>query len=337
MKNFLRSKNSHKQSAWRWMLGILFVLAAIGVTPKPAQAAVAADNGSHVMWETWKDSRTLDLAVTSPSIDGPVKSVRLLLPNGWSKTSTKSWPTLWLLHGGTDDYTSWTKNTDIASLSAGHDAIIVMADTSWCSAYSNWWNYGKYGAPAWENYMTQDLPQILERGYRANSNRTIAGPSMGGLGALKLPANHPGMYSGAASFSGNADPLHSYNNTADGPDLPGLGCGADWKRVWGDYRIPEQKAIWQQNDPYDQAAGLSSLNYLYLASGDGLSSPLGVGMVPDPVEKQVNAETHALADKLQTLSIPATTHFYSGTHSWPYWQQELHSAFPGLLSSMNVQ
>lgn len=315
-------------------VAIAIVLAAtLGIPTSRAHAAAPP----RVVSETWLDKRTVDLAVSSPSIDQPTRIVRLLLPQDWAKTTTKSWPTLWLLHGGGDDYTSWTKNTDVATLTASHEMIVAMPDTSWCSAYSNWWNYGNYGTPAWETYITSELPKILATNYHANSIQSIAGLSMGGLGALKFPESHPTMYTAAASFSGNLDPLHSYNNTSDGPDLPGSTCWADWKRVWGDYTIPAQKAIWQQNDPYNQANKLASLKYLYISSGDGLTDPLHTGIFPgDTVEAQVNKESQAVAAKLQRLGIPATTHFGGGHHAWPYWQQALHSALPGILKAMNI-
>ncbi|MDB5179326.1 MAG: S-formylglutathione hydrolase FrmB [Patescibacteria group bacterium] len=314
------------------------VVGAVSIYKYQADAATAAfKNPARVVSEHWANSRTLELTIKSPSIGAPNRLVRLLLPPKWSKTSLKKWPTLWLLHGGYSSSSDWLAKTNIASLSAGHNAIVVIPDTSWCSAYSDWWNNGKHGAPAWDSYLTSEVRQILETGYRANATRAVIGYSMGGLGALKLPANHPGMFVAAASFSGDIDPLHSYDRTADGPDLPGLSCGADWKSVWGDYNIPAQKAIWQHNDPYDQAAQLGKLNYLYIASGDGLADPLRAGgFMPDPAEKQVNVENRALVSRLKTLGVPVTSHFYPGNHTWPYWKRELNTVFPAMLKALKT-
>jgi len=302
-----------------------------------ASSSTAATTEAKVVSERWQNSRTLDVSVSSPSIEGFTKTIRLLVPEGWSKNSTRSWPTLWLLHGGMGNFEDWTKNTDIAALTATKDVMVVMPDTSWCSAYSDWWNYGKYGKPAWDTFLTTEVRQLLEAKYHANDKRAIAGPSMGGLGALKLPAAHPDMFQAAASFSGNVDPLHSYNNMTTNPDKPGLACLADWKRIWGDYAIPAQKAMWQANDPYEQADKLAGLKFLYVSSGDGLSSPLNVGMNPDIAEQEVNRQAHAIVSKLESLNIPVTSHFYSGSHSWPYWQNELHDALPAMLQAVGVE
>jgi S-formylglutathione hydrolase FrmB len=295
-------------------------------TPLPplGDGAPASDTGAVVTAQDWVDATTLDLTITSPSTERATAKVRLLLPPGWSADATRTWPTLYLLHGGFDDYTSWYSKTDIAALAADEDVIVVLPDTSWCSAYSDWWNYGNGGRPKWETFLTTEIPQILSRGYRANATRAVAGNSMGGLGAMKLAANHASLYVAAASFSGDVDPLHQYAG-GTGVSTPGLACAADWKRVWGDPAVPAQRAIWERNDPWNQAAKLDGLS-LYLSSG-------GQG---DAVEAQVDKETKGLATKLDSLGIPVTTHFYDGGHDWTAWNNELNRAWPQLMGALGL-
>lgn len=323
----------------RLAVALVLVLALAASVLVPVTTTSAAAGDARVLYEQKQDANTYNLMVTSPSIDATVKGVRVIVPSGWSKTSTKKWPTLWLLHGGADDNNSWLKGTNIKQLALQHNMMVVMPDTSWCSAYSDWYNNGKYGKPAWETYITAELRTLLETKYRADgSNAAVAGPSMGGLGALKFAQHHPEMFKAAASFSGNVDPLHAYNNMADGPDLPGLSCLADWRRVWGDYNIPAQKAIWERNDPYVQAEKLASQKYIYISSGDGLSDPLNSeGGNTDAVEQQVNKQGQALVKKLNDLNIPVDSHFYAGNHTWTYWNLELQRAFPGILEALNVE
>src|SRR5690606_30988631 len=102
-----------------------------------------------------------------------------------------------------------TDKGDLEALTAGSDAIFVLPETSWCSAYSDWYNGGEGGPPAWERYLLDDVRGILESDYRANSTRAVAGNSMGGLGAMKFAAEYRGWFTSAASFSGNVDPLHA--------------------------------------------------------------------------------------------------------------------------------
>lgn len=320
------------------MVAVAAVMALAGILVATPETQ-AANTNARVLWESRKDTRTLELTVNSASADGPMKTVRLLLPQGWTKNSSKKYPTLWLLHGGMDDSNSWLKGTDIRQMVASRNMMVVMPDTSWCSAYSDWqsgsWGYDS----AWETYLTRDLRNLLHDKYGADrSNAAVAGPSMGGLGALKLAQHHPDMFKAAVSFSGNVDPLHAYNNMADGPDLPGLSCAADWKRVWGDYRKADGLATWQRNDPYVQAHLLAQQKYVYVSSGDGQSDPLqSEGGDKDMVEQGVYKQARAIVEKLEGLNIPVDSHFYAGNHTWTYWNGELQRAFPGILDALGVE
>ncbi|GAB3687737.1 alpha/beta hydrolase family protein [Actinocorallia lasiicapitis] len=305
---------------------LTFLLAVTFALPGRA----ATDSGVYVASSKRIDARTLDLTVVSPNVEGGRRAVRLLLPPGWAPDAGRTWPTLWLLHGGFDDYRSWSDKTDLKAATAGRDMIVVLPDTSWCSAYSDWWNYGAGGVPRWETYLTSDLPQLLERQYRASPVRAVAGNSMGGLGSLKLAANHAGFYKAVASFSGNLNPLHT--GVGDGGlDKPGLACWADWKRVWGDPAVPAQRAIWVANDPYEQALKLRGTS-LYIAAGDGSG-----GLFPDGVEQAVHKQAKATIGKLQAAGIPVTAHLYApGGHTWNYWQRELRLALPQLMAALNL-
>jgi len=306
------------------MLVAAIITSVLLVGSVPAGAAATADNGATVIGERSVNSRTLDLTIRSPSTERSTAKVRLLLPTGWSRTASRTWPTLWVLHGGLDDYRSWYDKTDIEVLAANREAIIVLPDTSWCSAYSDWWNYGKGGRPKWETFLMTELTQILERGYRANTTRAVAGNSMGGLGAMKLAANHSSDFRAAASFSGNLDPLHQYPG-GTGFDIPGLSCLADWKRVWGDPAIPAQRAIWERNDPWNRAAELRGLSLFISAGGNG-----------DLIEAETDRQAKGLQQRLQSFGIPVTAHFYKGGHNWTSWNAELARAWPQLMTAIGA-
>ncbi len=45
---------------------------------------------------------------------------------------------------------------------------------------------------------------------------------------------------------------------------------------------------------------------------------------------------HALRDRLQQLNIPATFDLRpTGTHSWGYWQEDLHKSWPMIRDALN--
>ncbi|MQY06538.1 alpha/beta hydrolase [Actinomadura macrotermitis] len=308
------------------MPGILLLLLSLVLPVRPAAADAA------VVAETAVAPRTLDLTIDSPAMGGRQK-VRLLLPAGWSRTAGRTWPTLWLLHGGVDDYTAWTRETDVARLTADSDVIVVMPNGGSCGNYSDWWNYGDGGPPRWETFHMTELRRILERGYRAGTERVIAGNSMGGLGTMLYAARFPGAFRAAASFSGYLHTLYGHRPGDDSTGWgPSLSCpGTDWRRVWGD--PDDQAAIWHAHNPYDLAGRLRGVR-LWVAAGNGRAGPLGGLPFTDPVEAAAHDHAVAFTGRLDELGIPVTRRFYDGQHSWPYWQRELHIAYPFLMRAL---
>jgi S-formylglutathione hydrolase FrmB len=290
--------------------------------------SIAADDGARVVAERWRGAREADLSIASPAL-GRTGQVRLLLPAGWSRSARHSWPVLWLLHGGFDDYTSWTVHGDAARLTTNSGAIVVMPDGGRCGWYSDWWNKGQGGPPKWETFHLTEVRQLLERGYHAGTRRAIAGQSMGGFGALSYAARHPGMFRSVASFSGTDDIRY-------GPIPPVIvgvnvmaGCGElDWGRIWGSPDL--QRKIWQAHNPVDLAEKLRGVN-LYVSSGSGMRGPYDTTYLPDPLEAATFLVSTSFTRRLTDRGIPAIVHFYRGTHRWSYWQRELKAALPLLL------
>ncbi|MDL4774664.1 MULTISPECIES: alpha/beta hydrolase [Thermomonosporaceae] len=311
-------------------------------TAEPAPPPVRADDGAEVVGERYQGSRLLDLAVRSPALDA-VGHVRLLLPPGWSRRAARTWPVLWLLHGGgagRAGHTAWTQHTDVAGLTAGRGVLVVMPDGGPRGHYTDWWNRGEGGPPKWETFHLTEVRQILERGYAAGPERSVAGHGMGGTGALAYAARHRGLFQAAASFSGTPHLLRRDPSRLDAADLVELGAavddpGGDWTDVWGD--PDDQRAVWRRHNPYDLADRLAGVR-LYVGSGDGWPGPhdqpgsrTGVRTEPDVLEALAHRLSVEFAGKLDKLGIPVSAHFYQGTHTWPYWERELREALPVLL------
>jgi S-formylglutathione hydrolase len=52
-----------------------------------------------------------------------------------------------------------------------------------------------------EDYITAELPALIEQNFAATDTRSISGHSMGGHGALVLSLRHPGRYRSVSAFS----------------------------------------------------------------------------------------------------------------------------------------
>ncbi len=312
----------------------LLVLLGLGAAPSQAGAA-ARDGGdsARVVAETQVAPRQLDLTVDSPALATTAK-VRLLTPDGWTEGTHRHWPTLWLLHGCCGDYTSWTALTDVASIPQLRRVLVVMPEAGDTGFYSDWSNYGAGGPPGWETFHLTELRRILESSYGASADRTVAGLSMGGFGALSYAGRHPGMFRAAASYSGVSDPLYSEGGPENIVSIA-QGEGADPHALWGD--PVTDRATWAAHDPYYLAHALLRLP-VFLSSGDGTAGPFDKPGATSAYETLFLAENQHLADHLRALGDRhLVTDFYGpGTHSWPYWQRELHRSLPMLLGAMGV-
>ncbi|MEU2601941.1 alpha/beta hydrolase family protein [Streptomyces hirsutus] len=296
--------------------------------------SVKPRGGAEVVAVTQVAERQVDLSVRSQALGGRTVKVRLLTPEGWDPGDRRQhWPTLWLLHGCCGDYTSWTSLTDVADLdSLRDDVLVVMPEAGWNGWYSDWWNHGRGGDPAWETFHTVELRQLLERDWAAGRDRVVAGLSMGGQGALQYAARHPGMFKAAAAYSGSAHPLLT-DESVDRIMGFFAGQGNDPLRVWGD--PVAQHRIWAAHDPFHLAKRLRSIP-VYLSCGDGTTGPLDPPGSTSALEADFNRQNHALAAELERVGAKhVTTHFYGpGTHGWAYWERELHASLPMLLGAL---
>lgn len=59
------------------------------------------------------------------------------------------------------------------------------------------------------DYVTQELPEIIEANFNVNSNKSICGHSMGGHGALSIALKNPGLYKSASALSPIVAPMKS--------------------------------------------------------------------------------------------------------------------------------
>jgi putative tributyrin esterase len=107
------------------------------------------------------------------------------------------YPVLWLLHGATDDYTVWQRNTSLERYlrRVGIACVMPSADISFYSNIDN----GRY-----LDFITEELPALCQRMFPISaepSGNFIAGMSMGGYGTMKAGFTHPEKYAAMGILS----------------------------------------------------------------------------------------------------------------------------------------
>jgi diacylglycerol O-acyltransferase/trehalose O-mycolyltransferase len=176
----------------------------------------------------------------------------------------------------------------------------------------------------------EQLRRLLERDHGAGHRRVVAGLSMGGFGALSYAARNRGMLRAAASYSGVVHPLH--DGFPQGIMAGLVEFGEDPLALWGD--PVAQRRIWEAHDPYFLARRLRHTP-VFLSVGDGTAGPFDPPGVFDELEAELSLQNHLAAARMERVGVPLRTDFYGpGTHTWPYWERELHRSLPMLLRAL---
>lgn len=258
--------------------------------------------------------------------------VRVTVPEGYADTNQR-YPVLYLLHDAPGDYKSWTQLGDALGFLRDLDVIAIMPDggggnPGW---YSNW----EDGSFQWETYHIDVMMPFLEKHLRVlgDGHRAVAGPSMGGFGAMSYSARHPGLFAAAAGFSGAVDFLALEQASALVGFLANPVAGTPNGPIWGDPVTNYDR--WQEQDPGTHVDGLAGMK-IFLSSGNGL--PGG------PHEQLDSPQLYAIepflllmnttfAQTLADAGVEHDTFFYGpGFHDWPYYRDSFAWALPKLMA-----
>ncbi|WP_051186771.1 alpha/beta hydrolase [Nocardia tenerifensis] len=314
-------------------MGVAVLVGAVltGVA-RAEPTAVSAPDGSHVVSSV--EGRTwTEMTVYSALMGRPVLVKVLRAPDD----STPA-PTLYLLNGadgGVDR--NWADATDAAAFFADKQVNVVIPFGGEGSYFTDWRaDDPALGKQRWASFLTRELPPIVDATLHTTGANAIAGISMAGTAVFQLALSAPGVYRAIGSYSGcvrtsdlrgqavvNAVVTSQQGNPVN---------------MWG----PPSDPAWAANDPYLHAEQLRG-TAIYVASGNGQPGAFDTvdGVRGDlvqltyqllfgaPLEAIANVCTRQLQDRLRELNIPATVDLRTtGTHSWGYWQQDLHNSWP---------
>jgi S-formylglutathione hydrolase FrmB len=317
----------------RLPIAVAALLAAAVVALLGAAGAAASAKDITVTDTERLSPRLLDLTMDTAALPGPVHA-RILLPAGYDDHPRRSYPMLFLLHGGFGAYSDWTTAGRAEDLTAPYDLITVMPEDGNGGWYSDWYNGGTGGPPMWETYDIDQLIPWVDAHFRTigdRGGRAVAGLSTGGFGAMSLAARNPDEFSFAASFSGAVDIVgNAPVATVIGAEA--VADGGDFDDPFGNREADE--IVWRAHNPVDLAANLrhTELSIFY---GNGDPGPLDPpGGEADAIEQQVGLMNETFRHRLDDLGVRYSSDAYGpGTHSWGYWQRDLAETLPAMMDA----
>lgn len=338
----------HRFAAGRFaaVFAVLVMVSGVGVSAVASADPATESTGSHLVRSEKIADRQLTLQVYSASMDKNIP-LRVITP---ADTSAPR-PTLYLLNGagGGEDSATWQRNTDIVEFFADKNVNVVTPMMGAFSYYTDWLKEDpELGRNMWTTFLTEELPPVIDSTLGTNGVNSIAGISMAGGSVLALAEAAPDLYEGVGSYSGCAQTSTEPGRTYVKMVVESRG-GGDTTNMWGE----DDNPAWIENDPTVNAEKLRGMD-IYVSNGSGIPGPHdtlnGPGIEGDVeiyanqmilgtiIEAATNQCTHVLAQELERLGIPATFDFRPfGTHSWAYWEDDLHKSWPLLAGSLGLR
>lgn len=224
------------------------------------------------------------------------------------ENSERTYPVLYLLHGGGDDHTAWVQSGEVQfiadeAISSGKatSMIIVMPNSK--PGKSRYFN-GYKGEWPYEDFFFQEFIPFIESTYRVKDEkryRAVAGLSMGGRSSFVYAFHHPDMFSCCCPLSPGAGAIEP-KGARDFYGPRGFSKATDEELLEYDRNHSIIRLV--ENLPDNQKKAVRF--YLDCGDDDGLS-----------VE---NAMVHVAMKK---NNIPHEFRIRNGSHNWAYWREGL--------------
>ena len=223
------------------------------------------------------------------------------------ETSERSYPVLYLLHGGGDDQTGWVQFGEVMNIAdkainegKATPMVIIMPDAN--TGQRGFYNNAA-GTWRYEDFFFEELMPFVEKKYRIKAEkrfRAISGLSMGGDGSFTYALHHPELFSSACPLSAGIGPLTLEDAKTrlrrDNPSMPDSLIVNFYNR---------QSVLVLVNAMPDT---LKKSVRWYIDCGD------------DDVLSEGNSLVHIAMRKKE---IPHEFRTRDGGHNWTYWRRSL--------------
>jgi enterochelin esterase-like enzyme len=284
---------------WSGVIALAMMLTA-GCTEDEPEKMVPGEFSR--LWE--------DQVLQSTLLNRPIEYA-VLLPEGYNE-SEESYPVVYLLHGYGDDETAWYKNGGIQFYSDKYTAEIVPMIYVMPQAFNSYY-IDKYTGtfPYMDMFVEELVPEIDSR-FRTKkdkSQRAVMGYSMGGYGALILPAMHPEVFSVSIplsmSFRTDQQYLAESQSSFDNQWAPNFGPA---KGISGTARLSD---YFKQRSPF----------YFFNEENLSVYNDLHILIDCGDDEESLIFTSNSLHSLMRNNNLDHQYRVRSGGHSFDYWKK----------------
>jgi putative tributyrin esterase len=216
---------------------------------------------------------------------------------------------LYLLHGLSDDSTTWMRHSRIEWYARDLPLIVVMPD-----GYRSFYTDHAQG-PAYAKHIGEELPAFIGRTFQAKAGRgarAIGGLSMGGYGALRIGLGYADRFCSVNSHSGAV----GWGNLAGQTDYWAEGR----RRGWDDAFMHDLRRIFG-----DSPTGTEH-DLLWLARRAKKARQLPRLLVDCGTEDFLFEDNRRFHADLTAARIPHAYREFPGAHTWDYWDTHIQEA-----------
>ena len=231
--------------------------------------------------------QTDTVKVMSQKMNREIKAV-VVLPHQYFDNPTDSFPSVYVLHGASGDYSNWPKKKNLEQVATQYGVVMICPD-----GQDSWY----FDSPIdpkmqFETFISRELVAYVDshyRTFRSAKMRAITGLSMGGHGALWNAFRHPDVWGSCGSMSGGVD-ITKFTDR--------------WhiKARLGNYEDNPER--WHQHAVVNLVPSILPGQNIIIDDG------------ADDFFYQVNCNLH---EALLKAKIPHDFTIRPGAHSWKYW------------------
>ncbi len=224
------------------------------------------------------------------------------------ESSERSYPVLYLLHGGGDDQTGWVQFGEVLHIAdkailegSATAMIIVMPDANqgkrgFFNDPKNEWRY--------EDFFFEEFMPFVEKTYRIKGEkryRAVSGLSMGGGGTFMYALHHPELFSSACPLSASCGPLKLEDMERYKERYGAENVSKEELEAW---YLQHSALELVKNSPAEE---LKSVRW-FIDCGD------------DDFLYEGNSLVHI---EMRKKEIPHEFRIRDGGHTWTYWRESL--------------